>query len=480
MSLNRTTTWMAALAGVFLLALPAPGQGLPGVQLFAPAETSPYGGGVRPKEGFFFSFDLLWMHQSAPEGEEIGFPGQRIGYYGPEDYEAVVQTNSLNTDMFMEQRGRSGERFEIGDRWRHHGWMLGTLRLKTNSSNTVVANGVSMNWDDPVFGAPGAPNQQLLKGYYLIPRATPQTWPSSVPVSDRVTIGPVDPEDSDPTIVNLPIFGPFTDGPIGYVPVITDFGDEAQPAVLRPLPIVFDDVKVENKNELWGTELMYSYRTHPGNRGGFFEMYFGARYLEFNDLFSVDARNRIPGEPENPVEDEDRVPYWTPGAALADSYWHTNADNHIVGPQIALRWFRTSDRWTFDTSGRFVAGFNNQNIFQQGTLASQWYPGSKYTSDIEFEPADFQGRPLLMSKTSFTHQAHEIEWSPIVELRLNLQYQLTRGISVRGGWTGMWIDGIARGSSLNVYRVPDMGLDMADNRQDVFIHGFNGGIQMNY
>lgn len=479
MSLNRTTTWMAAFAGVFLLALPAPGQGLPGVQLFAPAETSPYGGGVRPKEGFFFSFDYLYWSTSAPEGEEIGFPGQRLAYYGPNDYDAVVQTNSLHTDI-LQQQWENGERFEIGDRWRHHGWMLGTLRLKSNSSNDIVANGVSMNWDDPIFGAPGAPSQQLLKGYYLVPRSTPQTWPSSVPVEDRIMVGPVDPDDADPTIVNLPIFGPFTDGPIGYVPVITDFGDEAQPAVLRPLPIVFDDVKVENKNELWGTELMYSYRTHPQNRGGFFEMYFGARYLEFNDLFSVDARNRIPGEPEDPVEDEDRVPYWTPGAGLADSYWSTNADNHIVGPQVALRWFRTSDRWTLDTSGRFVAGFNNQNIFQQGTLASQWYPGSKYTSDIEFEPADFQGRPLLMSKTSFTHREHEVEWSPIVELRINLQYQLTRGISVRGGWTGMWIDGIARGSSLNVYRVPDMGLDMADNRQDVFVHGFNFGAQLNY
>ena len=127
-----------------------------------------------------------------------------------------------------------------------------------------------------------------------------------------------------------------------------------------------------------------------------------------------------------------------------------------------------------------MAGFNNQNIFQQGALASEWYPGSKYTSDIEFTPADFQGRPLLMSKTSFTHREHAVEWSPIVELRINLQYQLTRGISIRGGWTGMWIDGIARGSALNVYRLPDMGLDMADNRQDVFVQGFNLGAQLNY
>ena len=137
MSLNRTTTWMAVLAGIFLLAAPAPGQGLPGVKWFAPAETSNYGGGVRPKEGFFFSFDSLWWYQSAPEGAEIGFPGERLAYYGPEDTDAVVQTNSLNTDNFVVQRGRSGERFELGDRWRHHGWMLGTLRLKANNENSI-------------------------------------------------------------------------------------------------------------------------------------------------------------------------------------------------------------------------------------------------------------------------------------------------------------------------------------------------------
>jgi putative beta barrel porin BBP7 len=444
MSLNRTTTWMAAVAGVLLMALPASGQGLQDAQLFAPAEFSSYGGGVRPKEGFFFSFDYLHWSTSAPEGEPIGFPSNgREAWYGPDTGESVIQTNTMDTSIFTQQ-WESGERFEIGDRWRHHGWMVGTLRLKTNSSNDIVANGVSMVWDDPPFGTE---NRHLLQGYFLWPVGTP--FPSDVPTEDRIII-------------------------------IGRDADEALPAVLRELPVVFDDFKVENRNETWGVEAMYSYRTHPQRHGGFFEMYFGARYLEFNDLFSVDARNRIPGEPEDPVEPDERVPYWTPGAALANSNWSTNADNHIVGPQVALRWFKTSERWTFDTSGRFVAGFNNQNVFQKGTLGSEWYPGSMFTSDIDEDPVDMQGRPLLMSKSSFTHRDHSTEWSPIVELRVNLQYQVTRGISVRGGWTGMWIDGIARGSSLNVYRLPDMGLNMANNRQDVFIHGFNFGAQMNY
>ena len=445
MSLNRTTMWMAALTGVFLLASPASGQGLQDVQLFAPAEYSSYGGGVRAKEGFFFSFDYLHWSISAPGAAVIGYPSAgRTAYYGPDTTDAVVQVNSLDTSGFTQQ-WQSGERFEIGDRWDHHGWMLGTLRLKANNSNEIVANGVSMIWDDP---PQGSENRRLLQGYYLWPVGV--DWPDDTTAEEQIYIYGVD-------------------------------VDEALPAVLRDLPVVFDDVLVQNRTETWGVELMYSYRTHPQNHGGFFEFYAGARYLEFNDLFWVDASNRIPGEESGDDTDpEDRVPYWTPGASLADSYWQTSADNHIVGPQLALRWFKTSERWTLDTSGRFVAGFNSQNIYQQGTLASRWTAGEIYTSDLDAEPSELQGRPLLMSKTTFSHGAHESEWSPIVELRVNLQYQLTRGISVRGGWTGMWIDGIARGSNLNVYRVPDMGLDLTDNRQDVFIHGFNFGVQMNY
>ncbi len=447
MSLNRTTTWMAALAGVFLLALPAPGQGLQDMQVFAPAEYSSYGGGVRAKEGFFFTFDYLHWNTSAPDGVPIGYPSEgRTGYYGPDTGDGVVQTNSMSTDTFTAQWS-NGERLEIGDRWDHHGWTFGSLRLKTNNDE-IGADGMTMIWDDPPQGTLG---RRLLQGYYLWPVGVP--FPDDVPAEDIITLYGVD-------------------------------VSEVLPAVLRDLPVAFDDFHAENKNETWGVELMYSYRTHPQQHGGFFELFAGARYFEFNDQFSASGVNRIPGEVGDDDDDDDDTEltsFWSPNASLANSNWETSADNHIVGPQLGLRWFVTSERWTFDASGRFLAGFNSQNIFQQGTLASRWEGGGMlYTSGVDAEPVDMQGRPLLMSKTSFTHQAHASEWSPIVELRMNLQYQLTRGISVRTGWTGMWIDGIARGSALNVYRVPSMGLNLADNRQDVFIHGFNFGVLWNY
>ena len=91
---------MAALAGVFLMALPTSGQGLQDVQLFAPAEFSSYGGGVRPKEGFFFSVDWLNWSTSAPEGRPIGFPSNgREAWYGPDTGDSVAGACDQSCDV---------------------------------------------------------------------------------------------------------------------------------------------------------------------------------------------------------------------------------------------------------------------------------------------------------------------------------------------------------------------------------------------
>jgi len=430
MSLKRTTTWMAALTGVLLMALPASGQGIGNLQLFAPAEVSSYGGGVRPNEGFFFTLDLLYWSFSAPEGVDIGFPsaGRRV-WYGPGMGDESIQTNNINTSMFS-QDWDGGERFEIGDRWCHHGWMVGTLKTHTHGQE-IAASGANMIWDDPIFGPL---NRRRLQGYYLLEDAEDPT---------------LIPPDVDPTdIIRI-------DGEVG---------------ILRDLPVTFDDMIVSNRTQIWGVEAMYSYRTHPKKHGGFFEFYFGGRYMEVDDRFTVDATNRVEDEGDllDPLE------FLTPGASLADSHWTTRVDNNIVGPQVALRWFRKSDRWTIDTSGRFLAGFNSQNFRQQGTLGTRLAPGA------DFDPEENEGRPLLMAPTSFRRGAFMSEFSPVIEMRVNLEYQFTKAIAMRLGWTGMWVNGIARGSEVNVYQVPDMGLDLDNNYSDIFVHGFNCGVLMNY
>lgn len=215
--------------------------------------------------------------------------------------------------------------------------------------------------------------------------------------------------------------------------------------ILENLPVTFDDVFIRNRLEMWGVEWMCTYRTHPTHQGGLWELSLGVRYLELDEEFTVDGL----------------------GGILNESIWSTEAENHLIGPQAGVRWFRKCGRWSFSTEGRFFAGFNGQNIHQRGTLGT------------DLVPPGGQNLPLAMAATSFSHTNHVNEWSPAADVRVDLKYQLTRAVSLRAGWSGMWMDGIARASNLINYEVSTMGIEMAHNRQDIFVHGPSFGIEVN-
>ncbi|HYW78446.1 MAG TPA: hypothetical protein VE890_02680, partial [Thermoguttaceae bacterium] len=117
--------------------------------------------------------------------------------------------------------------------------------------------------------------------------------------------------------------------------------------------------------------------------------------------------------------------------------------------------------------------FNAQSVRQSGTLGSELNP---ILTDRGV------GEPDLMLPTDFNHSARMWEWSPAVELRVEGIYQLTRAVSFRAGWTGLWIDGIARSSSMVDYSLgvnSTMGILADRNNQDVFMHGWTIGFDIN-
>ena len=77
MALNRIRTWLAASLLVTLLLTPsfATDPVESDMQLFAPAETEGFGGGVRAPEGFFALVDFIQWTISKPQTSEIGVPG---------------------------------------------------------------------------------------------------------------------------------------------------------------------------------------------------------------------------------------------------------------------------------------------------------------------------------------------------------------------------------------------------------------------
>ena len=122
------------------------------------------------------------------------------------------------------------------------------------------------------------------------------------------------------------------------------------------------------------------------------------------------------------------------------------------------------------TEGRFFAGYNSQTMYQTGEVGSGLDP-----------PGD-TGERLALGPTSFTHHLRENEWSPGIEIRADLQWQWTRHVSFGAGWTGLWMDGIARASNLINYEFGTssmMGILGRHNRQDVFINGADFRIIVN-
>jgi len=458
MPFNRTSSYVAIGLLLCLLATPSLGQGPLGFQIFAPADVSTYGGVQEPNEGYFFQFDGLYWSISAPEVRTVGAPGTRKVFYGTgginvndptqqknsptatgNDFR--IESNTLDTSGFGDKFS-AGNRIEFGRMENRNGWLVSIYQQRDQTQAYIVPQ-ADIVFNDPAFGANG---ETLLQGNVN---------------NDGSTTPPY------------------------------------SPPVFRNLPVVFQNVLVENALDTWGVEANYLHRFMTSQSGGTFELLLGARYFEFNDNFYVhtavnpNALTQPFFDATNGTTVNVNVPSF-----LGGSYWDTSAENHVVGPQIGLRWFKKQGRWTFSTEGRFMAGLNCQNISQEVDMGPSLDPGPKtvvtrtlvpqtgtqtgtpiyhYQSYYIYQP--FQ--PTVMSHTTATHVEYEREWSPALELRVEGRYQITRAISFHAGWTGFWMDGIARASSMINYTVPAMGIDMDGNRQGLFVNGLTLGFDVN-
>ncbi|MEN6450337.1 MAG: hypothetical protein ABFC96_07595, partial [Thermoguttaceae bacterium] len=63
-------------------------------------------------------------------------------------------------------------------------------------------------------------------------------------------------------------------------------------------------------------------------------------------------------------------------------------------------------------------------------------------------------------------------------------FQITRSIAAHAGWTGFWMDNVARGSSVIDYTTANaqgrpMGINLADNKESIFLNGVTFGFDIN-
>jgi hypothetical protein len=220
---------------------------------------------------------------------------------------------------------------------------------------------------------------------------------------------------------------------------------------LIALPVNFTNVLLRDDVSSWGIELDYIGRSNQLHDGGFLEWYIGPRYLEFDDTFLVNAQ----GSP-----------------TLGISQWITEAQNHIIAGQLGARWFKKLGRWMLSTEGRGLAGLNCQNVHQTGDIGMGITPGSIGSL-----------QPFYLGATDINHHEFIRQFSEGAELRLDLRYQITRSVTFRAGWSGLWLNNVARGSEMVDYTLDPargfLGILRDHNKDNVLMNGLEIGIDIN-
>ena len=503
-----------------------------------------FGDALRAPSGYYGGVDALFWFVSAPRRRQVGLEnGSRQVYinnsapiFDPATGNYTTnntglpfaqETNGMDTG-FLQAAVHTGMRFDfgyVGDD--DLGYAFSGFYVNS-ASQSRVGQDVSMVFNEPFvtvyngFQGPGlngvAMELPILYGYLdqtgggttgLSPDGIPddvnrnnlygpQGRDRGVVTGNVLTPGttlsgvPAREGQAD-TITNLGATGPFpglpaplpgTTTPAPKQPI--DYGDAV------PLPLIFSKLTVVDRTNAFGVEANRLYRVGTGRYGGVWDVFGGARFFDFQDQFTVVGV----------------------GGILSDSFWDTKADNRIVAPQVGVRWRRQVDRWVYSAELRLAPGLNFQTIRQQGEIGSNLtqillnplptqatvvlnpsFPTGTVTPPTNGQ-AVFQtnqpnnpgqgvaavrvNQPLNMMPTGFSTSSNRMTFSPIGELRANLNYQMFSQVSLAVGWTGTWIEGIARPSNMINYSLPSMGISAGGNKQYVLINGLNIGITINH
>jgi hypothetical protein len=219
---------------------------------------------------------------------------------------------------------------------------------------------------------------------------------------------------------------------------------------------------------------MKLFRFRPFHNNSIMELYLGARYMEINDTFHVNALGGFGNEFLNLGVGQDAAGNQVP--IRVQSFWRSEVDNNIVGPQIGGRWHSRRGAFNFVAEARFMAGFNFQNIKQTGQLGGNIPNGLVNAGNNALQ--SLANAPAALDNTNFEHHAHFDEFAPTGEVRVQWSYNVTKALALQVGWTGIYADGIARGANMIVYRVPNLGIS-EHNREDYFTTGVDFGVTFN-
>jgi hypothetical protein len=218
---------------------------------------------------------------------------------------------------------------------------------------------------------------------------------------------------------------------------------------LHMFNIAFERFDVRNLTQTSGVELMKTFtldnRHLPVKRqGDVAELGVGVRYFRLNDEFTFEGN----------------------GGILGRTYATTGAENNIVGPQIRGRWSRQINRWNVGLDSRFIFGYNVQNQSQYGAIGEDLAPGQVNS-------------PIYAQPHAVAYARQQNNFSPLVELRAEASYQITRALAARVGYTGVFVDNITRASQTVNWFIPDLGI-LRGGEQEIYVNGLDFGFDVVY
>jgi hypothetical protein len=343
-----------------------------------------------------------------------------------------------------------GHRYEFGYFSGQHGVMVGIIDDMRTFSSELYGGGPQTSGFGSLHVNFELQNLDLLRGF--------RDYGGELVVSDGGDV-----EVPTPTITGPGGFGDgVTDdlngnlaaGPVAIIAIIDDepviVGIAVDYGDLYRFNATFNAIGIRNDSRVDGVELMKTYVLDNGhmmakNQNSQFEIGAGIRYMRIRDGFGFAALSDL-----------------FRGANFVD----TQVDNNIVGPQIYGRYTKQVKRWTAGVGGRFMFGYNKQNLDQNGAIGRNMLPGGL-------------NQPALLQPRDWNYGESADDFSPVAELRADLSFQVTSAISLKLGYTCIYTDNITRASSVTKWSLPDMGFN-ATGQQGILINGADGGVELVY
>jgi len=339
-----------------------------------------------------------------------------------------------------------GHRYEFGYFSGQHGVMVGIIDNMRTFSSEVYGGGPQPSGFGSLHVNFELQNPDLLTGF----RDYGGELVDDVEVPTPTITGPGGFGDGVTDDLN----GNLAAGPVAIIAVIDDeeviVGIAVDYGDFYRFNATFNAIGIRNDSQVDGVELMKTYVLDNGHwmakeQNGQIEIGAGIRYMRIRDGFGFAALSDL-----------------FRGANFVD----TQVDNNIVGPQIYGRYTKQVKRWTAGVGGRFMFGYNRQNLDQNGAIGRNMLPGGL-------------NQPALLQPRDWNYGESADDFSPVAELRADLSFQVTSAISLKLGYTCIYTDNITRASSVTKWSLPDMGFN-ATGQQGVLINGADGGVELVY